>query len=80
MKRKAQLDDFNIGDRVELVLPYSFHDAPRQRGTVLRKGNRLVHCKVEGSGDVVGFEPANLKIIKSRERTEKPPVKIPRVR
>ena len=72
MKRKAQLEDFEIGDRVELVLPYSFRDAPRQQGTVFRKGNRFVHCKMERSGDVVGFEPANLRIVEIRGRTKKP--------
>ena len=72
MKRKAQLDDFEIGDRVELVLPYSFRGAPRQLGTVLRKGNQFVYCKMERSGDVIAFEPANLRIVKSRERTEDP--------
>jgi hypothetical protein len=72
MKRKSQLDDFEIGDRVELVLPYSFRGASRQQGTVLRKGSRFVHCKMERSGDVVGFEPANLRIVKSRGRTKKP--------
>ena len=67
MTRRAKLDAFEIGDRVELLLFYSFDGEPPPLGTVVRKGIRCVHCKMDRSGKVVGLEPSDLRVITKRK-------------
>lgn len=63
---KAKVDAFKVGDRVELLLFYGFHDEPLPQGTVVSIGNRLVRCKMDRHGKVVGFAPSDLRIVEKR--------------
>ena len=58
-------DAFRIGDRVELLLFYSFHGEPRPQGTVVGVG-RMIRCKMDRNGKVVRFEPSDLRVIPGR--------------
>jgi len=61
-KAMTRRDAFRVGDRVELMLFYSFHDEPLPQGTVVSVG-RLIHCKMDRNGKVVRFEPSDLRVI-----------------
>jgi hypothetical protein len=50
-----KLASFRVGDRVELLLFYGFHDEPCPRGTVVSLG-RNIHCKMDRNGKAVRFE------------------------
>ena len=61
----AKVDKFKPGDRVELLLYYSFEPGPRPQGTVVRTTLRgMVHVKMDRHGKIVGFKPSDLRIIK----------------
>ena len=56
---------FKTGDRVELLLYYSFEPGPLPQGTVVRTSLRgMVHVKMDRHGKIVGFKPSDLRIIK----------------
>ena len=56
---------FKTGDRVELLLYYSFEPGPLPQGTVVRTSLRgMVHVKMDRHGKVVVFKPSDLRIIK----------------
>ena len=56
---------FKVGDRIELLLYYSFEPGPLPQGTVVRLGPReLVKVKMDRNGKLVSFMPSDLRIIK----------------
>jgi hypothetical protein len=57
---------FKAGDRVELLLYYSFEPGPLPRGTVVRTTSTrgLVKVKMDRNGKIVGFMPSDLRVIK----------------
>ena len=61
-------DAFQVGDRVELLLFYGFHGESRPQGTVVGIGHRLVRCKMDRHGRVVGFAPSDLRVIDKGKR------------
>ena len=65
MTRRAKLDAFEIGDRVELLLFYSFDGDPPPQGTVVGKSSKCVHTKMDRSGKVIRFDPRDLRILES---------------
>ena len=60
-------DAFRVGDRIELMLFYGFHDEPPPQGTVVSVG-RMIRCKMDRNGKVVRFEPSDLRVIDKRKR------------
>ena len=58
----AMLASFRVGDRVELLLFYSFHGEPLPQGTVVGIG-RTIHWKMDRNGKVVRFEPSDLRVV-----------------
>ena len=64
---RNKLDTFKTGDRVELLLYYSFEPGPLPQGTVvrtIRSMRGLVKVKMDRNGKLVGFKPSDLRIIK----------------
>ena len=59
----SKLDTFKIGDRVELLLFYGFHDEARPQGTVVGIGHRRVHCKMDRNGKDVRLAPSDVRIV-----------------
>jgi len=57
---------FKVGDRIELLLYYSFEPGPLPQGTVIRtiSPRGLVKVKMDRTGKLVGFKPSDLRIIK----------------
>ena len=67
----TKLASFRVGDRVELLLFYSFHGESRRQGTVVTVGH-TIHCKMDRNGKVVRFEPSDLRVIeKGKHRHRK---------
>ena len=62
----TKLDAFKVGDRVELLLFYSFHDDPLPQGTVIGVSSTHVSVKMDRNGKVVRFHPSDLRIIETR--------------
>jgi hypothetical protein len=63
-----KLDAFKPGDRVELVLHYSFWGDPPPQGTVLSTSHRCVRCKMDRNGKVVRFLPQDLRHVEHSPR------------
>jgi len=63
VKRRASWT-LEIGDRVELLLFYSFHGDPPPRGEVVSIGKRCVQVKMDRNGKVVPFMPSDLHVIR----------------
>ena len=63
---RNKLDTFKTGDRVELLLYYSFEPGPLPQGTVVRtiSSHELVKVKMDRTGKLVGFKPSDLRIIR----------------
>jgi hypothetical protein len=55
------LNAFKPGDRVELVRYCSLSGEPSPQGTVVSMGYRLVRCKMDRTGRVIGFPPDDLR-------------------
>jgi hypothetical protein len=67
------LTAFKPGDRIELVRHYSFWGDPSPQGTVINTTSRCVHCKMDRSGKLIRFLPADLRHIEALvPRKEKP--------
>ena len=62
------LDNFKVGDRIELLLYYSFEPGPLPQGTVIRTitPRGLVKVKMDRTGKLVGFKPSDLRIISKK--------------
>ena len=61
---------FKVGDRIELLLYYSFEPGPLPQGTVIRtiSPRGLVKVKMDRTGKLVGFKRSNLRIISKRKQ------------
>ena len=55
------LDAFKPGDRVELVLHYSFWGDPPPQGTVVSTTSRRIRCKMDRSGKLITYLPGDLR-------------------
>ena len=67
-------EPFGPGDRVELVRHYSFFGDPPPQGTVVGKTNRLIRCKMDRSGKLIGFPPSDLRRVERSPTKEGPGV------
>ena len=65
-----QFQSFKVGDRIELLLYYSFEPGPLPQGTVIRTitPRGLVKVKMDRTGKLVGFKPSDLRIISKRKQ------------
>ena len=59
-----KLDAFKPGDRIELVRHYSLWGDPPPQGNVVSTTKRLVRCKMDRTGRVIGFRPDDLLHVK----------------
>ena len=68
MTKLARLDAFKVGDRVELLLFYSFNEnEPLPQGTVVSASSRCIRTKMDRTGKVVRFDPRDLRVIAKRK-------------
>jgi hypothetical protein len=61
-------DAFKPGDRVQLVLHYSFWGDPLPQGTVIRISNSHVCCKMDRTGKLIRFLPQDLRHVGDTSR------------
>jgi hypothetical protein len=59
----TKLATFRVGDRVELLLHYSFDDEPPPQGTVVRITSRCLTVKMDRHGKAVRLDPGDVRII-----------------
>ena len=56
-------DAFKPGDRVQLMLHYSFWGDPAPQGMVISTTKRCVHCKMDRNGKLIRFLPQDLQLV-----------------
>ena len=54
-------DEFKPGDRVELMLHYSFWGGPLPQATVISTTHRFVRCKMDRNGKLIRLLPQDLR-------------------
>jgi hypothetical protein len=56
-------DEFKPGDRVELLLHYSFCGDPLPQATVISTTHRCVRCRMDRNGKLIRLLPQDLRHI-----------------
>ena len=71
MTKARKLHTFKVGDRVELLLFYSFHNDPLPQGTIVGASSKSIRAKLDRSGKVVRFDPTRVIASKASLRVRK---------